>query len=117
MARRLRMLPACRTAGEGFAIPTFDVTPRDVEGFREERWEFQSTFHDCCARSESRVHFFDYSGDMPSRGVCWLGVAVGRCPRGQTLVPARGLLYGRLCGAALAWRPGGSWFPHIEEAK
>ena len=25
----------------------------------EELWEFQSTFHDCCARSEPRAHFFD----------------------------------------------------------
>jgi SRSO17 transposase len=54
------MLPACRTAGEGFAIPTFDVVPSDVAGFMEELWEFQSTFHDCFARSEPRVHFFDY---------------------------------------------------------
>src|SRR5215831_14589902 len=54
------MLPACRTAGEGFAIPTFDVVPSDVEGFMEELWEFQATFHDCFPRSEPRVHFFDY---------------------------------------------------------
>ena len=31
-----------------------------MEGFLEELWEFQSTFHDCFARSEPRVHFFDY---------------------------------------------------------
>ena len=54
------MLPACRTAGEGFAIPTFDIVPSDVEGFLEALWEFQSTFHDCFARSEPRAHFFDY---------------------------------------------------------
>src|SRR5215475_1001570 len=54
------MLPACRTAGEGFAIPTFDLVPSDVAGFMEELWEFQSTFHDCFARSEPRGHFFDY---------------------------------------------------------
>jgi SRSO17 transposase len=54
------MLPVCRTAGEGFAIPTFDLVPSDVEGFMEELWEFQSAFHDCFARSESRAHFFDY---------------------------------------------------------
>jgi SRSO17 transposase len=54
------MLPACRTTGEGFAIPTFDVVPSDVEGFMEELWEFQATFHDCFTRSEPRVHFFDY---------------------------------------------------------
>ena len=54
------MLPACRTDGVGFAIPTFDLVPRDVEGFMEELWEFQSAFHDCFARSEPRAHFFDY---------------------------------------------------------
>ena len=53
------MLPACRIGGEGFAIPTFDLVPSDVEGFMEELWEFQSTFHDCFARSEPRAHFFD----------------------------------------------------------
>lgn len=54
------MLPACRTEGEGFSLPTFDLVPSDVEGFMEELWEFQSTFHDCFARSEPRTHFFDY---------------------------------------------------------
>jgi len=54
------MLPACRTEGEAFALPTFDLTPSDVEGFIEELWEFQSVFHDGFARSEARAHFFDY---------------------------------------------------------
>jgi hypothetical protein len=54
------MLPVCRTAGEGFTIPTFDLVPSDVEGFMEELWAFQSAFHDCFARSEPRAHFFDY---------------------------------------------------------
>ena len=54
------MVPACRTGGEGFAIPTFDLVPNDVEGFMEELWEFQSAFHDCFARSEPRAYFFDY---------------------------------------------------------
>src|SRR5438094_3754418 len=54
------MLPACRIGGEGFAIPTFDLVPSDVEGFMEEVWEFQAIFHDCFARSEPRAHFFDY---------------------------------------------------------
>src|SRR5262245_21093055 len=58
--RRRRMLPACRTASEGFAIPTFDLTPPDVEGLLEELWEFQANFHDCFPRSEPRTHFFDY---------------------------------------------------------
>src|SRR5215468_1974831 len=58
--RRRHMLAACRTAGEGFAIPPFDLVPSDVEGFMEELWEFQSAFHDCFVRSEPRAHFFDY---------------------------------------------------------
>src|SRR5437773_1039319 len=53
------MLPACRTAGEGCAIPTFAVVRSDVEGFMDELWDFQSLFHDCFSRSEPRVHFFD----------------------------------------------------------
>ena len=35
------MLPVCRTAGEGFAMPTFDLVASDVEGFMEELREFQ----------------------------------------------------------------------------
>ena len=54
------MLPACRTESEGFSIPTFAVEARDVEGFVEALWEFQSAFHDSFARSEPRYHFFDY---------------------------------------------------------
>ena len=54
------MLPARRTSGEGFTIPTFDLVPSDVEGFMDALWEFQSAFHDCFARSEPRAHFFDY---------------------------------------------------------
>ena len=54
------MLPVCRTDSAGFAIPTFEVVPSDVAGFMDELWEFQSTFHDCFARSEPRAHFFDY---------------------------------------------------------
>ena len=54
------MLPACRTEGDEFTIPTFDVIPSDVEGFMDELWEFQSAFHDCFTRSEPRAHFFDY---------------------------------------------------------
>ena len=53
------MLAACRTNGEGFAIPTFDLVPSDVEGFMEALWELQSVFHDCFVRSEPRAHFFD----------------------------------------------------------
>jgi hypothetical protein len=51
---------ACRTAGDEFAIPTFDLTPRDVARFTDELQEFQGLFHDCFPRSEPRAHFFDY---------------------------------------------------------
>ena len=54
------MLPACRTEGAGFSMPTFDLVPSDVEGFMDELWEFQSAFHDCFGRSEPRAHFFAY---------------------------------------------------------
>lgn len=54
------MLPECRTADTTFTIPTFDVTPRDVDGLLDELWDFQAVFHDGFARSESRAHFFDY---------------------------------------------------------
>jgi SRSO17 transposase len=53
------MLPACRTEGESFTIPTFDVVPSDVEGVVDELQAFQSAFHDCFPRSEPRAHFFD----------------------------------------------------------
>jgi SRSO17 transposase len=54
------MLPECRTPDPTFAIPTFDVTPSDVEEFGEALWECQSALHDGFARSEPRAHFFDY---------------------------------------------------------
>jgi hypothetical protein len=56
------MLPACRTAGAEFAIPTFDLTPRDVAGFTDALQEFQGLFHACFPRSEPRAHFFDLTG-------------------------------------------------------
>jgi hypothetical protein len=34
------MLPAYRTEGEGFSIPQFDLTPRDVDGFLGELQAF-----------------------------------------------------------------------------
>lgn len=53
------MLPACRTTGDGFSLPTFDLEASDVEGFMDELQEFQSIFHECFTRSEPRTHFFD----------------------------------------------------------
>jgi SRSO17 transposase len=61
------MLPACRTNGEGFVIPSFEIVPSDVEDFMDELWEFQAAFHDCFARSEPRAHFFDYMVGQCSR--------------------------------------------------
>jgi SRSO17 transposase len=54
------MLPAGRTTDPTFTIPTFEVTPHDVNGLLDELGHFQAAFHDCFARSESRAHFFDY---------------------------------------------------------
>jgi SRSO17 transposase len=53
------MLPRCRTAGDPFVIPAFDVQVRAVEGFMDELQEFQRVFHDCFARSEARAHGLD----------------------------------------------------------
>jgi SRSO17 transposase len=60
------MFPACRTASAGFAMPIFDLTPPDVAGLLEDLWEFQSNFHDCFPRRETRAHFFDYMGGQLS---------------------------------------------------
>ncbi len=54
------MLPACRTEGDGFAIPQFTLNPRDVEGFMDELHGFHTAFRGCFARSEPRDHFFHY---------------------------------------------------------
>src|SRR6266699_3217490 len=54
------MLPACRTEGDGFAIPQFALNPRDVEGFMDELHGFHTAFRGCFARSEPRDHFFHY---------------------------------------------------------
>jgi SRSO17 transposase len=54
------MLPICRTPGDVYAIPQFDVTSRDVNGFLEELREFHALFQDCFVRSEPREHFWRY---------------------------------------------------------
>jgi len=53
------MLPACRTEGEGFTMPTFNVVPSDVEGFMDALQELQSALHDGFPRREPRAHCFD----------------------------------------------------------
>ena len=42
------MLPACRTAGDEFAIPTFELTPRDVAGFTNALQESKASFTTVC---------------------------------------------------------------------
>jgi len=54
------MLPACRTQGEEFSIPPFDLTVGDGEGFLDELQAFHARFRSCFARSEPREHFFNY---------------------------------------------------------
>ncbi len=52
------MLPACRTPDDVYAIPPFEVTCHDVEGFLDELHEFHTLFRDCFVRREPREHFF-----------------------------------------------------------
>jgi len=52
------MLPACRTEGDGFAIPPLTLHPRDVEGLMDEWHGFHPAFRGCVARSEPRDHCF-----------------------------------------------------------
>ena len=54
------MLPESRTQDGGFAIPRFDLTPRDVEEFLDELQAFHDHFRACFSRSEPRGHFFNY---------------------------------------------------------
>src|SRR5215470_11807910 len=54
------MLPACRTAGEPFAIPQFALTRSDLETFMDELRGFHTAFRGCFARQEPRDQFFHY---------------------------------------------------------
>ena len=54
------MLAACRTEGELFTVPTFDLTPHDVDGFLDELRAFHAQFRHCFSRSEPREHFFNH---------------------------------------------------------
>ena len=60
------MLPACRTPGEEFSIPPFDLTASDVDGFRDELRAFHDQFRACVARSEPREHCFNSMGGQLS---------------------------------------------------
>jgi SRSO17 transposase len=54
------MLAACRTQGDPNALPPFDLTTDDVDGFLDELQAFHQAFHSCFVRSEPRQHFFHY---------------------------------------------------------
>jgi SRSO17 transposase len=43
-----------------FTVPTFDLTPHDVDGFLDELQAFHAQFRHCFVRSEPREHFFHY---------------------------------------------------------
>src|SRR5262249_51218166 len=57
--RRPRMLPACRTAGEPFALPQFALTRSDSETFMDELRGCHTAFRACFARQEPRDQFFN----------------------------------------------------------
>jgi SRSO17 transposase len=52
------MLPVGRTPDDVYAMPPFEVTWEDVEGFLDELGEFHALFRDCCVRREPREPFF-----------------------------------------------------------
>src|SRR5918999_4406216 len=58
--RRAPMLAACRTQGDPYAMPPFDLAPADVEGFLDELRAFHGVFQACFVRREPREHFFHY---------------------------------------------------------
>jgi SRSO17 transposase len=49
-----------RIADDVYAIPQFEVTAPEVEGFLDELRQFHARFRDCFRRSEPREHFFRY---------------------------------------------------------
>ena len=54
------MLPECRTAGDPYAIPEFDLEREDVEDFLGELKGYHEQFRDCFSRSEPRENFLQY---------------------------------------------------------
>src|ERR687895_2350434 len=65
--RRAPMLAACRTQGDPYAMPPFDLAPADVEGFLDELRAFHGVFQACFVRREPREHFLRYmAGQLSS---------------------------------------------------
>ena len=54
------MLPRCRTEGDPYAVPKFDLTKRELGDFVNELKGFHEEFRECFARSEPRENFFRY---------------------------------------------------------
>jgi SRSO17 transposase len=54
------MLPDCRSI-ETFSVPKFELNREDIDNIEKELKEFQTEFHDCFIRSESRENFFQYA--------------------------------------------------------
>lgn len=54
------MLPGSRKDEHCYPVPKFDLTPSEVEDFKEKLEGFHEQFHDCFLRSESRANFFRY---------------------------------------------------------
>ncbi len=54
------MLPTCRTEGDPYSVPKFEVVAQDVEDFSDELRAFHHNFADCFSRSEPRENFFRY---------------------------------------------------------
>ena len=54
------MLAACRTQGDPYSVPPFDLTPDDIDGFWDELKAFHEVFRSCFVRSEPRQHLFHY---------------------------------------------------------
>jgi SRSO17 transposase len=54
------MLPKCRTEGDPYSVPKFEVVAQDVEDFTDELRAFHQNFADCFSRSEPRENFFRY---------------------------------------------------------
>src|SRR5262249_9587648 len=57
--RRQKMLPACRTADEPFAIPQFALTRSEIDAFMDELRGFHTAFRACFTRQEPRDQFFN----------------------------------------------------------
>jgi SRSO17 transposase len=54
------MLPKCRTEGDPYSVPKFEVVAKDVEDFTDELRAFHQNFAGCFSRSEPRENFFKY---------------------------------------------------------